>query len=75
MKRLEERGKRLCTIAMHLASPTRIKPSRSSGSSGRKAHARPSWWTFCQHVCSFSDFSENKKQHCLRDVLPSGTAQ
>lgn len=42
MERLEEWGKRLCTIAMHLASPTRIKPSRSSGSSGRKAHARPS---------------------------------
>jgi hypothetical protein len=30
------------TIAMHLANPTRIRPSLSSGSSGRNAHARPS---------------------------------
>jgi hypothetical protein len=32
------------TIAMHLPSPTRIKPIRSSLLSGRKAHARPSWF-------------------------------
>lgn len=35
---------------MHLANPTRIKPSRSSGSSGRKAHASASWNIQHQHA-------------------------
>ena len=29
------------TIAIHLAIPTRIRPSRSAGLSGRNAHANP----------------------------------
>ena len=31
------------TIAIHLARPTRIRPSRRPCLSGRKAHERPSW--------------------------------
>lgn len=31
------------TMAMQRARPTRIRPMRSSGLSGRKAHARPSY--------------------------------
>ena len=33
----------ISTMAMHRARPTRIRPTRSSGLSGRNAHARPSW--------------------------------
>jgi hypothetical protein len=35
-----ENSVKYLTIAMHLASPTRIRPTRSSGLSGKKAHAR-----------------------------------
>ena len=31
------------TIAIHLANPTRMRPSRSSGLSGRNAHDKPSY--------------------------------
>lgn len=33
----------ISTMAIHRARPTRIRPTRSSGLSGRNAHAKPSW--------------------------------
>ncbi len=56
MPKVQSTGRVVRTIAIHLASPTRIRPSRSPGSSGKKAHASAS----CNlSVQSFGDFARN----------------
>lgn len=34
----------ILTMAMHLPRPTRMRPARRPGSSGKKAHDKPSWY-------------------------------
>lgn len=54
----------MSTMAMQRARPTRIRPMRSSGLSGRKAHAKPSY--HCQDIVCLMNWSY---------VLPSERVQ